>query len=167
MGDEAAEKYSIFMPLMDNTFRFGEAAKNLGVLIRMKKIEIQTKLVKLAVWNLTTNDLDLFRMYLKNAEGAILVYNTNSRLSFRRLSEWLMNIHKNSKSYVKIAMVGKIAHRDEKREISYDEGENFSDQYPSIIIFEELNTNEGEKAENLIRRLTQAMIREKNIRNRS
>lgn len=63
--------------------------------------------------------------FLKNANGILLVYAVNSRISFDKLQEWVDEVNKFANN-LPIIIVGNKNDLEEERQVSREEGENFA-----------------------------------------
>ena len=63
--------------------------------------------------------------FLKNANGILLVYAVNSRISFDKLQEWVDEVNKFANN-LPIIIVGNKSDLEEERQVSREEGENFA-----------------------------------------
>ena len=84
----------------------------IGVDFKVKTLSVEGNLVKLAIWD--TAGQERFRTltpsYYRGAQGAILVYDVNSRPSFERLDPWLqeLNTYSTKSNIVKMLVGNKI-----------------------------------------------------------
>ena len=63
--------------------------------------------------------------FLKNANGILLVYAVNSRISFDKLQEWVDEVNKFANN-LPIIIVGNKNDLEGERQVSREEGENFA-----------------------------------------
>ena len=63
--------------------------------------------------------------FLKNANGILLVYAVNSRISFDKLQEWVDEVNKFANN-LPIIIVGNKSDLEGERQVSREEGENFA-----------------------------------------
>jgi GTPase SAR1 family protein len=72
---------------------------------------------------------------------------THSKASFRKLEEWLDELRYYSHPAIKVFVIGNKADLEDRREVTYEEGETFRNEYNLDGFFETsaktgLNTNE-------------------------
>jgi GTPase SAR1 family protein len=65
-------------------------------------------------------------MFYKRVKLAILVYSIDNRKSFEGISFWLNEIRLNSDENVKLILVGNKNDLNDKREVSFEEGQEFA-----------------------------------------
>ena len=65
-------------------------------------------------------------MFYKRVKLAILVYSIDNRKSFEGINFWLNEIRLNSDENVKLILVGNKNDLNDKREVSFEEGQEFS-----------------------------------------
>ena len=67
--------------------------------------------------------------YYRGAHGILLVYDVTDKDSFKNLTNWLIEIEKNSSKNVLKILIGNKSDLEEKRVISYNQGKEFADTY--------------------------------------
>ena len=82
-------------------------------------------------------------MFYKRAKLAILVYSIDNRKSFEGINFWLNELRINSGEQIKLILIGNKTDLDDQREVSYEEGKNFS-QLNGFNFFSETSAKEGE-----------------------
>jgi small GTP-binding protein len=114
------------------------------------------RVVRLKIWDTAGQEQfrSLTKNFFRNSDGAILVYDVNSRSSFEKVQEWMQSVLNNTNDNVKIALVGNKI--DLKREVSYEEGKNFADLHK--LFFFETSAKENIGIDKMIRTLTSEII---------
>ena len=64
--------------------------------------------------------------YYKGANGILVVYDITNKESFEGLTSWLIEIEKNSSKDVYKLLIGNKNDLEEKRQVTYNEGKEFS-----------------------------------------
>ena len=85
----------------------------------------------------------IVNMFYKRAKLAILVYSIDNRKSFEGINFWLNELRINSGEQIKLILIGNKTDLDDQREVSYEEGKNFS-QLNGFNFFSETSAKEGE-----------------------
>ena len=131
LGDYNVGKTSLFLRYLNMPFD-----KSFRMLIlsefENKLIEINNKLIKLQIWDLTescTSSTGASKFYYKLAKGAIVVYDITSRDSYNNAKDWLQKLKFNIKENVKIILVGNKYDLDFKRSVSIEEGQELADEF--------------------------------------
>jgi len=103
--------HSLLLRFTDDVFDPDQPA-TIGVDFKVKTMSVEGNLVKLAIWD--TAGQERFRTltpsYYRGAQGAILVYDVNSRPSFERLDPWLqeLNTYSTKSNIIKMLVGNKI-----------------------------------------------------------
>lgn len=145
-----------------------DQALTIGVDFKTKTVCVDDVMVKLAIWD--TAGQERFRTltpsyyrYLscgtlsqssirnrpthphthRDAQGAILVYDTNKRPTFQKLESWLneLDIYGTRPNMAKIVVGNKID--VDRREVSRDEGLRFAKKHQTIFVETSAKTSEG------------------------
>ncbi|KAF8935669.1 Ras- protein Rab-2A, partial [Haplosporangium bisporale] len=108
---------------------------------------IDGKKIMLTIWD--TVGTDLYRavapLVLRNAVGALLVYDVTSRKSFDDLSYWLNTVRMHSGIDTAVMVVGNKSDLDVRRCISAEQGESFAGTHG--LLFAETSTARSEGIE--------------------
>lgn len=132
--------------LTDNDFD-SEQALTIGVDFKMKVVNIDGVNVKLAIWD--TAGQERFRTltpsYYRDAQGAIIVYDTNKKQTFNKIDSWLneLDVYGTRMNMAKMIVGNKIDQPD--REVSRDDGFRFARKHRTLFIETSAKTNEGVK----------------------
>lgn len=84
-------------------------------------------------------------IFRRDAQGAILVYDTTKRLTFQKLDSWLneLDIYGTKPNMAKMVVGNKIDNPG--REISRDDGFRFAKKHRTLFLETSAKTNEGVK----------------------
>lgn len=134
-----------------------DQALTIGVDFKTKVISVDDVTVKLAIWD--TAGQERFRTltpsYYRDAQGAILVYDTNKRHTFQKLESWLneLDIYGTRPNMAKIVVGNKID--VDRREVSREEGLRFAKKHQTIFVETSAKTAEGvgDAFEEVVRRI--------------
>ena len=93
--------------------------------------------------------------YYRGANGFLLFYDITDRESFKDVNYWLNEIEKNAKKNVKIILIGNKTDLENKRNVTYEEGQEFAKSHnlPFIEISAKTNYNIQESIELLIKEM--------------
>ena len=127
-------------------------------------MEIKGKKVKLQIWDTAGQERfkNIVASYYRGGNGILLIYDITDRESFQSLNCWLIEIEKNANKNVKIILIGNNCDLEDKREVSYREGKDFT-QKNNMLFFEvsaKNNTNINEAFESLVQEIINSGIDE-------
>ena len=127
VGDVNVGKSCIMLRFSSNEFR-EEHELTIGVEFAIKFYEIKNKNIKIQIWDTAGEEAfqSITKNYYKNAIGALLVYDITKKSSFDHLKNWLDNIRENSSRNIKIILIGNKTDLEDKREVTFQEGEEFA-----------------------------------------
>jgi Ras-related protein Rab-8A len=122
VGDSATGKSTVLQRYVDGTYRMG-SYRTIGIDFKLKKgIDIEGHAVKLQLWD--TCGCERFRSmteaYYGNASGIIVFYDVTSRRTFESVTRWVEAAYGANRS---LMLVGNKCDAEERREISFNEGE--------------------------------------------
>ena len=127
VGDVSVGKSCIMLRFSSNQFR-EEHELTIGVEFAIKFYEIKNKNIKIQIWDTAGEEAfqSITKNYYKNAIGALLVYDITKKSSFDHLKNWLDNVRENSSRNIKIILIGNKTDLEDKREVTFQEGEEFA-----------------------------------------
>ena len=110
----------------DNKFRY-QHELTIGVEFGAKTIDINGKSIKIQIWDTAGQEAfqAITRTYYKGAIGALLVYDITRRETFTHVTKWLDDVRTNSSKNVTVILIGNKKDLEDKRQVSYEEGEAF------------------------------------------
>jgi len=142
LGDSDVGKSSLILRYTDETFN-SKLVNSIGVDFKMKKKEIDGKIVKVQIWD--TAGHERFRSitysYYRGANAIIIVFDITDKKSFLSITEWLKQIEKHAKENVIKFLVGNKIDLTDQRKVSYDEAKQYADEHELPYI--ETSTKEG------------------------
>ena len=100
----------------------------IGVEFGAKTIELNNKNIKIQIWDTAGQEAfqAITRTYYKGAAGALLVYDITRRDTFTHVTKWLEEVKSNSSKSICIILIGNKKDLEDKRQVTYEEGENFA-----------------------------------------
>ena len=142
LGDSDVGKSSLILRYTEETFN-SKLVNSIGVDFKMKKREIDGKVIKVQIWD--TAGHERFRSitysYYRGANAIIIVFDLSDKKSFISITEWLKQIEKHAKENVFKFLVGNKSDLVEQRKISYDEAKQYADEHELPYI--ETSAKEG------------------------
>ena len=144
IGDSGVGKTCLLTKALKNFFD-QELKSTLGFEYHNITININDKKILLQTWDTCGQESFkcIVNMFYKRAKLAILVYSIDNRKSFEGINFWLNELRDNSGEHTKLILIGNKTDLDDKREVSYEEGKNFS-QLNGFNFFSETSAKEGE-----------------------
>ena len=127
----------------------------IGVEFGAKNITIDDQIFRIQIWDTAgqENFRSITRAYYKNSVCAMLVYDITNRSSFENLQDWLKDIISQSPKTVLIILLGNKIDLKEKREVEFEEGEQFAQK--NGLIFMETSAKTGEGVEEIFKKSVQ------------
>ena len=144
IGDSGVGKTCLLTKALKNFFD-QELKSTLGFEYHNITININDKKILLQTWDTCGQESFkcIVNMFYKRAKLAILVYSIDNRKSFEGINFWLNELRINSSEQIKLILIGNKTDLDDQREVSYEEGKNFS-QLNGFNFFSETSAKEGE-----------------------
>jgi small GTP-binding protein len=144
IGDSGVGKTCLLTKALKNFFD-EELKSTLGFEYHNITININDKKILLQTWDTCGQESFkcIVNMFYKRAKLAILVYSIDNRKSFEGINFWLNELRINSGDNTKLILIGNKNDLDDQREVSYEEGKNFS-QLNGFNFFSETSAKEGE-----------------------
>ena len=154
IGESSVGKSNLLMKFANNKFTEDYQA-TIGVEFGAKNITIDDQIFRIQLWDTAgqENFRSITRAYYKNSVCAMLVYDITNRSSFENLQDWLKDIISQSPKTVLIILLGNKIDLKEKREVEYEEGEQFAQK--NGLIFMETSAKTGEGVEEIFKKSVQ------------
>ena len=128
LGDSSVGKTSIINRYIKQLF-FQNYECTLTAEQKQKTVIIdKDNIANLMIWDTAGEEKfrTITRQYYKDAHGAFLVYDITNRESFNKINYWIKDIYDSAPSDIIIFIIGNKSDMNNKREIFYEEGEQFS-----------------------------------------
>ena len=142
LGDSDVGKSSLILRYTDDTFN-SKLINSIGVDFKMKKQEIDGKVIKVQIWD--TAGHERFRSitysYYRGANAIIIVFDLSDKKSFINITEWLKQIGKHAKENVFMFLVGNKSDLVDERKVTYEEAKQYADEHELPYI--ETSAKEG------------------------
>jgi len=142
LGDTDVGKSSLILRYTEETFN-SKLVNSIGVDFKMKKKEIDGKIIKVQIWD--TAGHERFRSitysYYRGANAIIIVFDITDKKSFLSITEWLKQIEKHAKENVFKFLVGNKSDLSEERKVTYEEAKEYADEHDLPYI--ETSAKEG------------------------
>ena len=159
LGNSNVGKSSLFLRFIDDIWN-DTFVPTIGVDFKIKTFNIDNKKIKMQIWDTAGQERfkNIIASYYRGAHGILLIYDVTDKDSFKNLSNWLIEIEKNSSKNVLKVLIGNKTDLEEKRVISYNQAKEFADSYglKYIETSAKKNLNVNEAFETLGRELMAA-----------
>ena len=162
IGDSGVGKTCITNQAIKNIFSDKYQA-TIGMEIYSLFIKIDNKIVKFQIWDTCGQEMyrSLITNFYRSSSLAILVYSINQKESFINLDLWLKELKVNNSPDTKIILVGNKSDLEEGREVQYEEGKKFAEDFQFIDFFE-TSAKTGENIHNMFIRAANVLYEEHN-----
>lgn len=135
LGDSGVGKTNLLSQFVRNRF-IQDFKTTIGVEYATKTLTVDDKVVKAQIWD--TAGQERFRAittaYYKGANGALLVYDITSSVTFNSLEKWLRELREKTEENILIMLVGNKSDLSESRSIDAQEGRNFAEREGLLFI---------------------------------
>ena len=151
LGEGQVGKTSIIYRYIDDTFTSNYLA-TIGIDSKFKKIKLASG-EEIKVKILDTAGQERFQSiaanYIKKADGIVFVYDITKAYTFTNLEKWLSNIDEvaNDKPCL---LIGNKSDMNDKREVSKEEGMEFTKKFKKDTHFYETSCKTGENVDKAI-----------------
>ena len=128
LGDTGVGKTSIIQKFVNDKFS-QNMLSTIGVDFQSKIIMIDNTKVKLKIWDTTGQERfkTLTSQYYNGADGALLIFDVTSKLSFERINFWMNELNEKKKlNELGLLLIGNKIDLVNKRIIDKEEAENFA-----------------------------------------
>ena len=149
VGDKLVGKTSIITQFSEKQFS-NEYIPTIGSDKTMKEIEIKGEKLKLEIWDTVGQEQyrAVNKIFIKNAQIALIVYDITNRKSFENLNNWYNLIFEiNKDSNVIVGVTANKTDLYENQVVDSEEGKNFADE--KKISFFETSAKDYESIENV------------------
>jgi Ras-related protein Rab-1A len=130
IGNSGVGKSCMLTRFADKTFS-ASYISTIGVDFKISTFDLDGKRVKLQIWD--TAGQERFRTitssYYRGAHGILLVYDVTCRDSFDHIKDWLNEVDRYAGPNVPKILVGNKIDLLGKREVEFDEGQEFAQRY--------------------------------------
>ena len=148
IGDSSVGKSNLLMKFANNKFTEDYQA-TIGVEFGAKNIELNDQIYRIQIWDTAgqENFRSITRAYYKNSVCAMVVYDITSHATFEHVQNWIEDIKNQSPKTVLIILIGNKTDLEDKRAVSFDEGNDFA--IKNGIIFSETSAKTGDGIEEI------------------
>ena len=126
VGESGVGKTCMLLRFADDSFE-DNFLSTIGVDFKVKEIVVDNQKVKLQIWDSAGQERfrNITASYYRNSSAIIIVYDITNHESFNKVSEWIEEV----RGFVPnspLLLVGNKCDLEEKRQVTYEEGEEFA-----------------------------------------
>ena len=128
LGDSGVGKTSIIQKFINDKFN-QSMLSTIGVDFQSKVIIIDNIKVKLKIWDTTGQERfkTLTSQYYNGADGALLIFDITSKMTFDRISFWMNELNEKKKlNELGLLLIGNKIDLNDKRTVDKEEAEIFA-----------------------------------------
>ena len=135
IGDTGVGKSCLLLQFTDKRFQPVHDL-TIGVEFGARMINIDSKAIKLQIWDTAGQESfrSITRSYYRGAAGALLVYDITRRETFVHLTSWLEDARQHSNKDMTIMLIGNKSDLDQKRQVSFEEGQQFANEHNLVFL---------------------------------
>ena len=143
IGDSSVGKSNILSSFRDGSFT-EKKQPSIGVEFIAKNIKIGNLIFRLQIWDTAGQEtfLSMTKVYYKNSSCAFIVYDITEKESFNHINFWLNELKQEAPESILYVLIGNKCDLNLRREVSYEEGENFAKK--NNMIFFETSAKNGD-----------------------
>ena len=158
VGNAYVGKSNIIYRFVENKFSENYKA-TINLDFSYKNIKIRDKIYRIQLWDTAGQEefQSISRGYYKSGACALVVYDVTDRDSFNNISTWLDECKNNGPSTITLVLVGNKIDLEDKRNVSYEEGEEFATR--NNMQFFETSALNGTNIEKLFNDTLESIIR--------
>ncbi len=148
VGDESVGKTSIITQFSEKQFT-NEYIPTIGSDKIIKEIEIKGEKLKVEIWDTVGQEQyrTVNKIFIKNAQIALIVYDITNKDSFNHLNFWLQEINDNNSKKVICCVLSNKTDLYENQVVESEEGKNFAAE--KKMKFFETSAKDYESIENV------------------
>ena len=145
IGDSGVGKSCLLVRFADDKYS-EDSQCTIGVDFKIKMMDFQGQRINLTIWDTAGQEKfrSLTSSYYRGTNGVILVYDVSRRDSFDHLNVWLneLEMYNNYGDPVKL-LVGNKVDKEQERQVTREEGQNFAREHQMIFIETSAKTKVG------------------------
>ena len=157
VGDSSVGKSNLLLRYSKNIFDPGHTA-TLGIEFANKKLVYNNINYLIQIWDTAgqENFRSVTRAYYKASACAMIVYDISNRKSFQNIENWIKDCVNLAPKTVLLVLIGNKTDLEEKREVSYEEGEKFAEE--NNLLFFETSAKDGNNIQEIFLESTTTLV---------
>ena len=144
LGESGVGKSSVMLRFVTNNFK-NDSASTVGASYMGKIIQFTDRSIKFNIWDTAGQERyhSLAKMYLHDANAAILLYDITSKSSFESLKRWYSELKDVAPKNIVLAVCGNKEDLVTNEEISPDEAKEYAHSIGAFFRKTSAKTNHG------------------------
>lgn len=128
IGDSGVGKTNLLSQFISKQFS-DDTKTTIGVEFATKSLTIDGKVVKAQIWDTAGQERyrSITSAYYKGANGAMILYDITSSVSFASVNRWLQELRDSTDPNIAIMLIGNKNDQEELRSVRLDEGKNLAE----------------------------------------
>jgi small GTP-binding protein len=130
VGSSGVGKTAMIQRLTDDVF-VDDPQSTVGVEFKSYVVPVENRNVKLQIWDTAGQERfkSVSRSYLREAVGALLVYDVTSQMSFDDLGNWLTDLRQLCHPSACILLIGNKTDLEQQRQVGSEAVQRLADQH--------------------------------------
>ena len=157
IGDSGVGKTNLLSQFISHQFS-DDTKTTIGVEFATKSLNINGKMVKAQIWDTAGQERyrSITSAYYKGANGAMILYDITSSISFNSVSKWLQELRESTDPNIAIMLVGNKNDQEELRSVKLEEGKNLAEG--NRLMFLETSAKEAKNVEEAFHELINSIV---------
>lgn len=145
-GNASVGKTNIIQRYVHNSF-LANNIPTLGIDFALKDFVLEEKRIRCQLWDTAGQEKlqSIAKMFYKNADGAIFVYDVTKKESFESIPKWINELKENSDEKISIILLGNKKDLQTLREVPIEKAQRFASE--TGIFFTEISALENSQNE--------------------
>lgn len=147
LGNESVGKTAIIRRFMYNTFDDSYKV-TIGIDFCSKTINLDDRVIRLQLWDTAGQERfrTLIPSYIRDSSVAVVVYDVTNRETFMSAKQWIEDVRFERGEEVLIVLVGNKTDLQDRRQVSFDEGDAKAREWKVMFIETSAKANLNIKA---------------------
>ena len=132
LGDTSVGKTSIVIRYSDNTFNETNTLSTIGVDFKIKRVKKGGESIKVSIYDTAGQERfqNIIKHYYRGANGILLTFDISNRNTCKKLDFWYNDMKENigDLNKVFICLIGNKIDKEEKREITFEEANQYANE---------------------------------------
>ena len=138
-----------------------ESRPTLGIDFVLKDVEFDDKVVRCQIWDTAGQEKlkAIAKMYYKNANGVLFIFDITDRSSFEALNGWMEELHSNVPEGIPMVILGNKADLSQDRKVTAEEATAYAKARGTYYIEVSAKENAGKEIEQAVVSLLKDMVK--------
>ena len=157
VGNSAVGKSCLLLRFDENRFQSVHDV-TVGVTFLVKVVDLDGREIKVQIWDTAGQEVfkAITRSYYRDSHCAIVVYDITDTGSFEKVDEWVRDVRNFASPNCVLVLVGNKCDLESRREVSFNQGQDFADRQG--LIFFETSAMTGENVDALFNECVKTVV---------